>query len=153
MEELLVGYGYPALFVVSFLAATLLPMGSEWLLAALLIKGLDPVLSVGLATFGNTLGGLTSYAIGFWGGPLLTRRVLRMDDRARLRAEVLYGRYGSWSLLLSWLPVVGDPLCLAGGILRVGLPRFLLLVLLGKLARYLAVAWMILEGGRVLARG
>ncbi|MDP2106901.1 MAG: hypothetical protein Q8J76_12975, partial [Desulfobulbaceae bacterium] len=87
MEDLLIGYGYPALFVVSFLAATLLPMGSEWLLATLLVRGFDPVLSIGLATFGNTLGGLTSYAIGLWGGPLLIRRVLRMDDCHRLRAE------------------------------------------------------------------
>jgi len=151
MEELLAGYGYPALFLVSFLAATLLPLGSEWLLAALLLKGFDPIFSVALATLGNTLGGLTSYAVGLWGGSLLVRRVLGVEERARLRAERLYDRYGSWSLLFSWLPLVGDPLCVVGGVLRVALPRFLILVALGKLARYLAVAWAVLQGERLLA--
>lgn len=148
MEGFLAEHGLPALFLLSFLAATLVPLGSEWLLAVLLLQGSDPLPAVGVATLGNTLGALTTYAIGLWGGPFLIRRVLRIDEEARLRAERLYERFGSWSLLLSWLPVIGDPLCLAGGVLRVGIRRFLLLVVLGKLARYAAVAWMVLEGGR-----
>jgi membrane protein YqaA with SNARE-associated domain len=150
VEETLVGYGYPALFLVSFLAATLLPLGSEWLLATLLLKGFDPVLSVALATLGNTLGAITTYGIGLWGGPVLIERVLRIDAAARQRAERFYARFGSWSLLLSWLPVIGDPLCLAGGVLRVGFGRFVTLVTVGKFARYLGVALLFLEGSRAL---
>jgi len=151
MEEWLVSHGLAALFLLSFFAATLLPLGSEWLLATLLLGGSDPGLSVAAATAGNTLGAVTTYAIGFWGGPMLTARLLRIDAAARQRAERLYGRYGCWTLLFSWLPVVGDPLCLAGGVLRVGFGRFLLLVAAGKLLRYAAVALLVLEGSRSLA--
>lgn len=151
MHELLVSHGFPALFIWSFLAATLVPLGSEWLLAALLLQGFDPAWSVSVATVGNTLGALTTYGIGLWGGPLLIGRVLRIDPATRQRAERFYTRFGSWSLLLSWLPVIGDPLCLAGGLLRVAPGRFLLLVTAGKLARYLTVALLVLQGERLFA--
>ncbi|WP_432822007.1 YqaA family protein [Trichloromonas sp.] len=147
MEELLVSHGYPALFLLSFLAATVVPLGSEWLLVVLLLRGFDPALSVSLAALGNTLGAMTTYAVGLWGGPFLIGRLLRIDQATRRRAEGFYARYGRWSLLLSWLPVVGDPLCLVGGVLRVGLVPFVLLVGSGKLLRYLAVALLVLAGG------
>ena len=99
MEEWLVSHGLAALFLLSFCAATLLPLGSEWLLATLLLGGSDPGLSVAAATVGNTLGAVTTYAIGLWGGPLFTARLLRIDVAARRRAERLYGRYGFWTLL------------------------------------------------------
>jgi len=151
MQEILVGHGYPALFLLSFLAATVLPFGSEWLLAGLLLNGFDPSLTVALATVGNTLGALTTYGLGRWGGPVLTGRLLRLDEAARRKSEDFYARYGAWSLLLSWVPVVGDPLCLVGGVLRMGISRFLLLVFVGKLARYVAVAVLTLEGSRLFS--
>lgn len=151
MEEFLVAHGLPALLLLSFLAATLIPLGSEWLLVILLMNGADPLPAVATATLGNTFGALTTYAIGLWGGPFLVRRVLRVDGEAQRRGERFYARFGAWSLLLSWLPVVGDPLCLAGGILRVGFGRFVLLVSLGKLARYATVAFLTLEGGKWMA--
>lgn len=147
MENWLLAHGYPALFLLSFLAATLLPLGSEWLLAALLLQGFDPTASVLLATLGNSLGALTTYAIGLWGGPWLIRRLLRIGEAELQRAERCYARYGSWSLLLAWLPVVGDPLCLVGGLLRVGCGRFMLLVTIGKFGRYLLVALATLAAG------
>lgn len=148
MENFLAEHSLPALFGLSFLASTLLPLGSEWLLAVLLLQGSDPFAAVAVATVGNSLGALTTWAIGLWGGPFLMHRVLRIDQLSLQRAEKFYTRFGSWSLLLSWLPVVGDPLCLAGGVLRVGFLRFILLVGIGKLLRYAAVAGMVLEGGR-----
>ncbi len=148
MEEFLLAHGLPALFLLSFLASTLLPLGSEWLLAALLLQGGDPVAAVLLATLGNTLGALTTYGVGLWGGPLLTEKFLRIDAAARQRAERFYRRFGEWSLLLSWLPVIGDPLCLAGGLLRIGVGRFLLLVAAGKLFRYTVIAWAALPYAR-----
>lgn len=149
-EQWLIEHGYPALFLLSFLAATLLPLGSEWLLAALLIKGGDPAWSVLVATAGNTVGALTTYAIGLWGGPWLVRRVLRIDAVAQQRAERFFARYGAWGLLFTWVPIVGDPLCLAGGVLRIGFWRFLLLVGIGKFVRYLLVALLALEGARFM---
>ncbi|MEJ2200240.1 MAG: DedA family protein [Desulfuromonadaceae bacterium] len=146
METFLISAGYPALFLLSFLAATLLPLGSEWLLVVLLLQGYDPLVSVALATLGNTLGALTSYAVGLWGGPYLIERVWRLDAAQRRRAETFYARFGRWSLLLAWLPLVGDPLCLIGGLLRTGWLSFVILVGAGKLARYGVVAWLVLPG-------
>jgi membrane protein YqaA with SNARE-associated domain len=146
MHETLLSHGYPALFLLSFLAATLLPLGSEWLLVGLLLQHSEPVATVAVATAGNYLGACTTFLIGRYGGPWLVERVLRIDATARLRAQRLYGRFGAWSLLFSWLPVVGDPLCLVGGVLNVSFARFSLLVAAGKLARYAVVAWLTLRG-------
>lgn len=144
MTELLLAYGYPALFVLSFLASTVIPLGSEWMLVALLLNGKDPVLAVAVATAGNTLGACTTYLIGLYGGPFLIGRVLRISEESRQKAESFYARYGSWSLLFSWVPVLGDPLCLVGGMLRVHPARFSILVLTGKLARYVLVGMVVL---------
>lgn len=143
MENWLLENGYPALFLLSLLASSLVPLGSEWLLAVLLVNGFDPAGVVFVATIGNTCGALTTYAVGLWGGPFLVQRVLRISPSSQHKAERSFNRYGSWALLLSWLPLVGDPLCLVGGILRTGFWRFLLLVMMGKLARYLVVAQLV----------
>lgn len=145
MEEFLLNHGLLTLFLLSFFASTLIPIGSEWLLVSLLLQGTDPEWAVGLATAGNTLGAFTTYLIGWYGSTCLVRKVLGIDDLSRQRAERMYARYGSWSLLLSWLPVIGDPLCLVGGVLRVGFGRFALLVFSGKLARYVMVCWITLD--------
>ncbi len=150
MEQFLTSHSYPALFALSFLAATLLPLGSEWLLVALLLNRRDPVALVAVATAGNYLGACTTWLIGMYGGSWLIRTLLRIDEQAENRAKELYTRYGAWSLLFSWLPVVGDPLCLVGGVLRVGFGRFSLLVGTGKLARYAVVAWLTLEGMHIV---
>ncbi|PLX78044.1 MAG: hypothetical protein C0614_08935 [Desulfuromonas sp.] len=147
MQEILIDYGLPAMFLLGFLAATLLPLGSEWLLVALLLKGLDPFATVVVATAGNSLGALTNYAIGLWGGPYLFQKVLRISSAELERAEKLYSRYGCWSLLLAWLPIVGDPLCLVGGVLKIGWVHFLLMVTTGKFCRYGFVAWAAIAMG------
>ena len=150
MESSLASHGYSGLFVLSFLASSLLPVGSEWLLVLMLIKGNDPLATVSVATIGNYLGSCTTWAIGIWGGPLLIRRVLRIDPATEEAAVRFYRRYGVWSLLLSWMPIIGDPLCLAGGILRVDFTRFSLLVFTGKLVRYAVVSWLTLGGMWIL---
>lgn len=151
MEQLLLEYGYLALFLLSFLASTLVPLGSEWLLAVLLLNGFDPFIAVPVATVGNSCGALTTYAIGLWGGPFLVQRFLRVSHESQQRAERYFVRYGSWTLLFSWVPVLGDPLCLVGGILRTGFWRFLLLIAVGKFFRYLVVAKLVLEGAKVVS--
>ena len=153
MQEMLVDHGYPALFFLSFLASTVIPLGSEWLLVVMLANHRDPFTSVAVATVGNYLGACTTYWLGVYGGAWLIRRVLRIDAEAEGKAARFYGRYGSWSLLLSWLPVIGDPLCLVGGFLRVGFLRFSALVFVGKLGRYAAVGWLTLQGARIVHAG
>ena len=137
--EAITANGYVALFLLSFLAATIIPLGSEWLLATLVVQGLDPTLLLASATAGNVLGACTTYLIGLLGGTWCMEKLLRMDEKTRKRAEHIYARYGSLSLLFSWLPIIGDPLCLVGGLFRVGFARFVTLVLAGKLARYAVV--------------
>jgi len=143
MDDFLINNGYFSLFILSFLASTLLPLGSEWLLVVMVLRGHDTFILVGVATAGNYLGACTTYMVGIWGSSFLIQRVLRINDIARIKAE----KYGSWTLLFSWFPVIGDPICLAGGVLGVGFCRFSLLVFLGKLARYIIVAMLALKGG------
>lgn len=146
MHEWLAQYGYFSLFLLSFLASTLIPLGSEWLVVAMLLARSEPWAVIAVATTGNYLGALSTYWIGLYGGEFLTRRVLRMDEKSTAQAEKFYDRFGSYSLFFSFLPVIGDPLCLVGGMLRVRFLRFSLLVVSGKLARYAAVAWLTLQG-------
>ena len=133
--------GYPALFLLSFLASTLLPVGSEWLLALMLVKGYDPVATVAVATVGNTAGACTTWLVGRYGGGWLITRFFRISDSQRRRAEAWYRRYGAASLLFSWLPVIGDPLCMVGGLLNIRFSLFLFLAGTGKLVRYALLAW------------
>ena len=137
--------GYPALFFLSFLAATVLPLGSEWLLVAMVAGAFEPAMTVLVATAGNTLGACTTYAIGIWGGAYLVSNVLKIDTKTQKKAEQFYHRWGQWSLLLSWVPVLGDPLCLVGGIARMRFSLFLVLVLAGKFVRYAVLAWATLQ--------
>lgn len=146
MEQWLLDYGYPGLFLLSFLASTLVPLGSEWLLAVLLVNGFDSLAVVAVATVGNSCGALTTYALGVWGAPLVVHRLLRISQESQQRAAYHFARYGSWALLFSWVPVLGDPLCLAAGVLKVRLSRFVILVTLGKFLRYALVAKLVIEG-------
>ncbi|ALN57358.1 MULTISPECIES: YqaA family protein [Lysobacter] len=131
---------YLGLFLIAFIAATLLPAQSEAALAAAIVEGYAPWLLVAVATVGNVLGS----AVNWW----LGRELNRFGDRrwfpvkpAQLaRARGWYGRYGRWSLLLSWVPVIGDPLTLVAGVMREPLRTFVPLVAFAKLARYLVVA-------------
>jgi membrane protein YqaA with SNARE-associated domain len=121
-----------ALFASSFLAATLLPGGSEVVLFGVLKLHPNELWSaIGIATLGNTLGGMSSYLIG---------RVI--PPRQDLPGLPAVRKYGSPALLLSWVPFVGDPLCVAAGWLRLDPRLSLLFITLGKLARYLVIAFI-----------
>ena len=128
MSEFIIGYGLISLFFVSFFASTLLPLGSEWLLIALLLQGSNPIATVVVATAGNSLGSGTNYLIGYFGSEWLTEKLLRINKKRQQQAEIWFNRYGSWSLLLAWLPIIGDPLCLISGMLKTSLFKFSLLV-------------------------
>lgn len=125
-----------ALFTSSFVAATLLPVGSEAVLFAVLRTHANLFWeALALATLGNTLGGMTSYLIG----RLIPMRGAPAARHARAIARVR--RYGAPVMLGAWLPLVGDPLCVAAGWLRMSWLPVLLFMAAGKFARYLAIAW------------
>jgi len=130
------------LFGSALLSSTLFPGGSEALLLYRLHQGADPLASVLTATAGNVLGSLITYGMGRFGRKAVQRRSEKTDQHIA-RAERWFNRFGRPSLLLAWLPVVGDPLCLVAGVLRVSVISFLILVMLGKLARYAALTWFI----------
>jgi membrane protein YqaA with SNARE-associated domain len=130
-----------SLFSSALLSATLLPGSSEALLLYRLGEGAAVHAAVLSATAGNLLGSLITYAMGRGGNSLLHRRWLRIDANDLERAERWFNRWGIAVLLLAWLPVIGDPLCLLAGLLRVDMARFVILVGLGKLARYAFLAW------------
>lgn len=129
------------LFASAVLSATLLPGSSEAALLALLATGTgDAATLVAVATAGNVLGSLANWALGRFLAHFRDRRWFPVDARAYERAAAWYGRFGLWSLLFSWLPVVGDPLTVVAGMLRVDWRWFLVLVTLGKAGRYLFLA-------------
>jgi membrane protein YqaA with SNARE-associated domain len=129
------------LFLTAFAAATILPLQSEALLTALIVQGKhDVVTLVIVAGIGNTLGA----AVNWW----LGRRIEKFRDRSWFpasasqldRAQGWYQRWGKYSLLLAWMPIGGDALTVIAGVLREPLPVFLLLVGIGKFARYIVLA-------------
>ena len=140
MEAFLLDHGLPALFIISFLAATVIPLGSEWLLVAMLLQGQTVVPVVGVATLGNFLGACTTYGLGYWGSTFVVQKILRISEQEEGRAMAIYGRYGPWALLLSWLPIIGHPLCLVAVSLRFRLLHFALPVFCGNSARYWLLA-------------
>ena len=150
MPEILSQHGLLSLFLLSFCASTLLPLGSEWLLVALLLDGSTPLTAVAIASLGNSLGAIVSYLIGLGSGDWLIEKLLRISQQRQQRARHWFARYGSWALLFSWLPLIGDPLCLVAGMLRHRFFRFVLLVSIGKTARYTLVAALTLAGHRLL---
>ncbi|ART64563.1 hypothetical protein B9H00_03575 [Kushneria marisflavi] len=116
-------------------------MGSEAVLASLLLKGGSPVALVAVATVGNVLGSLLNYAMGYWANQGWLKR---QKPGVMARAEQRFRRYGRWSLLLAWVPIIGDPLTLIAGVLRVNLLWFVGLVTLGKALRYIVLSLLIL---------
>lgn len=136
--------GLWSLFAGSFLAATLLPGGSELLYGALLLRGEDsPLALLAVATLGNTLGGLSSFAIGRW---LRQRRPAGPFAARHEQALTRLRRFGAPALLASWVPVIGDPLCVAAGWLGIGWTAAALWIALGKAARYAALSVLLPSG-------
>ncbi|MFI8480558.1 YqaA family protein [Pseudomonas sp. NPDC078700] len=137
---------YLSLFLSAFGAATLLPLQSEALLVALL---LSRDYSVGLlllaASLGNILGSVINWWLGRYIEHLRQRRWFPVNPSQLKRAQHFYAGYGRWSLLLSWLPIIGDPLTLVAGIMREPLWRFILLVSIAKSARYAILATLTLS--------
>ena len=132
---------YLGLFMAAFAAATLLPAQSEAVLVGLLLGGHFSVAALlAVATLGNVLGSLVNWLLGRSIERLRHKRWFPASVQQLEKAQRSYHRYGRWSLLLSWVPIIGDPLTLVAGMLREPLWSFLLLVTLAKGMRYLVLA-------------
>lgn len=131
---------YGALFLFSLTAATILPFPSESALVGLLLADYSPLLLLVVASTGNVLGSVVNWflgrAIDRYGSH---HRWFPEGSRPVERARAWYHRYGRWSLLLSWVPVIGDPLTIVAGVLRERLDVFLLFVTIAKVGRYAVV--------------
>ncbi len=149
MSDLLV---YGGLFTSALLAATLLPGSSETLLAGLIATGKqNPWLLFAVATGGNVLGSLINWICGLFLAQFRDRSWFPVSPRRYDQAAGWYQHYGLFSLLFAWVPIVGDPLTVAAGALRVRLLPFVVLVTIGKATRYgfivgMALAWLDYSG-------
>jgi membrane protein YqaA with SNARE-associated domain len=132
------------LFLAAFLSATLLPGSSEAVLAALLAT--DPAVlvpAVAVATVGNTLGSCVNWALGRFFAHWRHHPRFPIPAAQFARYEAWYARWGVWSLLLSWVPIIGDPLTAIAGVFRTPFWLFTAVVGVAKLARYLAVVGVV----------
>jgi membrane protein YqaA with SNARE-associated domain len=134
------------LFFSAFIAATLFPAQSELVLVGTLAAKVAPVwVLISVATVGNTLGSTVNWLLGRYFMRFKDRRWFPVKGGSLVRAENWYRKYGRWTLLLSWLPIVGDPLTLVAGLMREPILSFTLIVAFAKLARYLVVAAITLQ--------
>lgn len=132
---------YFTLFTVAFLSATLLPMGSEALLLYDVSQNHSLLLLWGVATVGNTLGSMVNYWLGLKGETYLEEKGHLSAEKME-KARGFFDTYGGWTLLLSWAPVIGDPLTFIAGVLRYNFKWFSLIVAVAKGTRYAIVIFL-----------
>lgn len=132
---------YFTLFLIAFLSATLLPMGSEALLIYDISQGYAWFGLWLVATLGNTLGSIVNYALGYKGEKYLEHKGHLSKDKTKKWREV-FDKYGGWTLLMSWIPIIGDPLTLVAGVLRYPFKSFVVLVAFAKGLRYAVLIFL-----------
>jgi len=134
---------YAGLFLAAFLAATILPAQSEALLVGLtLSKQYSVYFLVLVATLGNCLGSIVNWWLGRYLEKFQNKPWFPVKERSLKRAQDFYQKYGWWSVLLSWVPIIGDPLTVITGFMRMPFWPFLMLIILAKGGRYLVIAWL-----------
>jgi membrane protein YqaA with SNARE-associated domain len=134
---------YLTLFAASFLAATIIPAQSEAVLFGLLATGAySPWILLAIASVGNVLGSCVNWLLGSFLTRFENRPWFPVKRENIKRAETWYQRYGRWSLLLSWVPIVGDPITVAAGVLRTPFPVFVTIVSIAKISRYAFIVFV-----------
>ena len=135
---------YTSLFIISFLAATILPLSSELTLAGLITTyNYNNLLLLIAASIGNILGSIVNWILGFYSRNLISKKWFLFKDEQIKRSSNWFNKFGKWSLLFAWIPIIGDPLTLAAGLLRVKFTEFLILVSIGKVFRYFLIYYLI----------
>ena len=139
MQETLTGIW--GLFISAFISSTVAPGGSEAVLAYLVSEGHYPIVQLlTVATVGNTLGAMTTWGLGVMAAKKFP--VAKLLPENKQKALAMVQKRGIWILFFSWLPIIGDALCFAGGWLKLPLLPACLVILLGKLGRYALLAWV-----------
>ena len=133
---------YLTLFITAFISATLFPLGSEALLIYDITQGHNIYLLLFFATFGNSLGSVINYFLGLKGEEYLINKKL-LNEKYISKTKTYFDKYGFWSILFSWLPIIGDSITFVAGILKYDFKKFLILVIIAKFSRYLFVAFLI----------
>ena len=134
---------YLSLLFISFLAATILPFSSELTLAGLIsTSNYDNLLLLVFASFGNVLGSVFNWGLGFYARNLTIKKWFPFKETQIERSSKWFSKFGKWSLLFAWVPIVGDPLTLVAGLLRVRFLDFIILVAIGKVSRYLIIFYL-----------
>ena len=133
--------GYIGLFLACFVSATILPFTSEGILILFLINGYDPFICLLIATLGNTIGGITNYLIGMLGNPKNIEKRFKNPEKFH-RTSLQISKYGYWLALISWTPIIGDPLTILLGFFRVKFIPTLVLMTFGKLLRYAVIIFI-----------
>jgi len=129
---------YLYLFFIAFLSATVLPLGSEALLLYDLTTDLNVYILFISATVGNTIGSVGNYYLGLKGEGFLARKNILKKEKV-LKTKKIFDKYGGYSLLFSWVPIIGDPITIVAGMLRYDVKKFIYLTLISKGIRYLFV--------------
>tara|TARA_B100001175_G_scaffold200190_1_gene170013 strand:- start:978 stop:1427 length:450 start_codon:yes stop_codon:yes gene_type:complete len=135
-------WGYLGLFLASFLAATIIPLGSEIVLSILIANNYDITLSLFIASVGNWLGGLSSYGIGRLGNWTIIERYFRVSKKKIKSLKIKIDNWGSILAFFCWLPIFGDPIAIGLGFFRTNLLMVSLWMFLGKLIRY--IIWVVI---------
>mgnify|MGYP006103017171 CR=1 FL=1 len=134
---------YLSLFAISFLAATILPLSSELMLAGLITtSNYDSLVLLIVASFGNILGSVVNWVLGFYSRNLAIKKWFPFKETQIERSSKWFNKFGRWSLLFAWVPIIGDPLTLAAGLLRVKFIEFIILVTIGKVGRYFFIYYL-----------
>ena len=135
---------YLSLFSISFLAATILPFSSELMLAGLIAtSNYDNFLLLIFASLGNILGSTINWVLGFYSRNLTTNKWFPFKLSQIESSSKWFDKFGKWSLLFAWVPIMGDPLTLVAGLLRVKFLEFIILVSIGKVSRYFFIYYFI----------
>ncbi|MEZ5334187.1 MAG: YqaA family protein [Methanolobus sp.] len=130
------------LFIASFLASTIFPLGSEAYVVLLLSKGFDSFAVIMVASIGNYLGSCTTYYIGLRGRTDIMEKYFSISKTHMEKTDKLFSKYGTFLLLFTWLPVIGDAIAATGGLLKLNFKTFSIYVFIGKLARYVTLAYI-----------
>ncbi len=133
---------YLILFISAFASATLLPFGSEALLIYNIKEGFNIYVLLLIATFGNVLGSILNYYLGLKGEEYLVDKKL-VKQKYIDSSKRYFDRFGAFSLLFAWLPIIGDPITFIAGVLKYNFKLFLVLVVISKLGRYLFIALIV----------
>ena len=135
---------YLSLFIISFLAATILPFSSELTLAGLVAtSNYDNLLLLIVASLGNVLGSVVNWILGFYSRKLSKKKWFPLKDEQIEKSSKWFDKFGRWSLLFAWVPIIGDPLTLVAGLLRIKFIEFLILVTIGKVSRYVVIFYLL----------